>query len=298
MKIKRILTALLLVAVALSLVACNSQITADDAIETLDKALETSFAADSAYITIKEYKSFQSKDSKGNPRFDKDNNPVMRQELVTVAKVQTYLSESGNENSRITYIETSEYNDLGEATTVSYWAGKQTVGDKKNKTEKQYLYKKYYDSEKSKTVYERQEVKNLNIFDYAEFSSFDKKNILSSWYTLKSDNYTFVSGTKRGTVDNIVIKIKSDYDKKLNELGDIYIRLTNGKLTSIAAEETQGNSIFKNTITKYKIDYLLEGAYISLPDGDAIISEIDKLTSKNKESSNIFNDNAAIVKEG
>lgn len=293
MKIKRTLTVLLLVAVALSLVACNVQITADDAVETLDKALETSFAADSAYITIKEYKSFQSKDSKGNPRFDKDQNPIMRQELVTVAKVQTYLSTSGDENSRITYIETSEYNDLGEATTVSYWAGKQTVGDKKNKTEKQYLYKKYYDNEKNKTVYERQEIKNLNVFDYAEFTPFDKKNLLSSWYNLKSENYTFVKGTKSGMVDNIVVKINSDYDKMLSELGDISIRLTNGKLTSISAEESQGSSIFQNTVTKYKIDYLLEGAYISLPDGNAIIAEINK----NKESNNIFNDNATIVKE-
>ncbi|MCX4367378.1 MAG: hypothetical protein OSJ67_05210 [Clostridia bacterium] len=64
--------------------------------------------------------SFQSKDSKGNPRFDKDSNPIMRQELVTTAKVQTYLSKSGDENSRITYIEISEYDTLGNASTVSY----------------------------------------------------------------------------------------------------------------------------------------------------------------------------------
>ncbi len=96
-------------------------------------------------------------------------------------------------------------------------------------------------------------------------------------------------------VDNIVVKINGDYDKKLSDLGDISIRLTNGKLTSISADETQGNSIliFKNTVTKYKIDYLLEGAYISLPGGDSIIAEINK----DKESNNIFNDNAAIVKE-
>ncbi len=295
MKIKRLLTVLLLLTVALSLVACNVQIAADEAKIILDEALKTSFAADSAYITIKEYMSFQSKDSKGNPRFDKDSNPIMRQELVTTAKVQTYLSKSGDENSRITYIEISEYDTLGDASTVSYWAGKQTVGSKNDKTEKQFLYKKYYDKEKGKTVYERQEIKNLNIFDYAEFSDFDKKNLLSSWYNLKSENYTFVKGSKNGMVDNIVVKINSDYDKKLSDLGDISIRLTNGKLTSISAEETQGNSvlIFKNTVTKYKIDYLLEGAYISLPDGDSIIAEINK----NKESNNIFNDNAAIVKE-
>ncbi len=53
-------------------------------------------------------------------------------------------------------------------------------------------------------------------------------------------------------VDNIVVKINGDYDKKLSDLGDISIRLTNGKLTSISADETQGNSIliFKNTVTK------------------------------------------------
>lgn len=295
MKIKRLLTVLLLLTVALSLVACNVQIAADDAKVILDEALKTSFDADSAYITIKEYMSFQSKDSKGNPRFDKDSNPIMRQELVTTAKVQTYLSKSGDESSRITYIEISEYDTLGGASTVSYWAGKQTVGSKNDKTEKQFIYKKYYDKEKGKTVYERQEIKNLNIFDYAEFSDFDKKNLLSSWYNLKSENYTFVKGSKNGMVDNIVVKINSDYDKKLSDLGDISIRLTNGKLTSISAEETQGNSvlIFKNTVTKYKIDYLLEGAYISLPDGDSIIAEINK----NKESNNIFNDNAVIVKE-
>lgn len=122
-----------------------------------------------------------------------------------------------------------------------------------------------------------------------------KKNLLSSWYNLKSENYSFVKGSKNGMVDNIVVKINGDYDKKLSDLGDISIRLTNGKLTSISADETQGNSIliFKNTVTKYKIDYLLEGAYISLPDGDSIIAEINK----DKESNNIFNDNAAIVKE-
>ena len=120
MKIKRLLTVLLLLTVTLSLVAYNVQIAADEAKIILDEAIKTSFAADSAYITIKEYMSFQSKDSKGNPRFDKDSNPIMRQELVTTAKVQTYLSKSGDENSRITYIEISEYDTLGNASTVSY----------------------------------------------------------------------------------------------------------------------------------------------------------------------------------
>jgi len=58
MKIKRLLTVLLLLTVTLSLVACNVQIGADDAKVILDEAIKTSFAADSAYITIKEYMSF------------------------------------------------------------------------------------------------------------------------------------------------------------------------------------------------------------------------------------------------
>lgn len=279
MRLKKLIIFIVLTALVLSLTACSTSLNKDEASSALRSALDSSFAADSAYINIKERMTFQQKNVDGTPKVDKNGNPVTKTELVTTVKVQTYITSDKKyvNGSRLTYIEEISYDEFGAATSVCYWAGTPS-SDKTT-----YLIKKEYVN--GKETYYRQVIPTDDIFTFAEFKQFEKKTLLASWYTLEDDDYTFKSARKEGKVTYIDIDVKPEHDKKLADLGTLTVRLTNDKLTSMQANTINKTFFFEDITTNYQIDYMLAGAYINLPDIDSI-----------KNNKNIdFIDNAEIV---